>query len=160
MARIAILSKIRIALRTNVLETKINNECTVTLKKRLFHFYFESPENCVCYSQGSITVSPILKHKHVPGASATNCFTSHTWFSALLSAKTHVDTSWASSLDPWPLPSIASLPLSRPTVSFFPSSITRIPTHGSRLGWGTPILLVNTLFARTMHSSPQRYDRS
>ena len=124
---------------------KINNEYTVTLKKKktLFHFYFESQENCICCSQGSIRVSLILKRKHVPGVSTTDCFTSHAWSSVLLSGKTHVDTPRASSLDPWPLPSVALLPVPCPTVSFSPSSITHVPTRRSRLGWGAPILLVN-----------------
>lgn len=84
----------------NVLETKINNECTVTLrKKRLFFTFILKAMRTACYSQGSIIVSLILKRKHVPGASTTNCFTSHAWFSALLSGKTHVETPRASSLD-------------------------------------------------------------
>lgn len=121
----------------------------IHVKKSLFHFYFESQENCVCYSQSppaqpaSIGKSSDSQTQKVPGASTTSCVSWH--------ERCSTRTLWSIHLESAPQPhGTTDFPhrlcfhcVPYPPVSFFSSSNNWIPTPRSRLDSDATIFLVN-----------------
>lgn len=61
--------------------------------ERLFNFYFESQENCICYSKCSIKQSFCFsKTEMLLVPSTTNCLMQHSRTSTIISRHTHSDT--------------------------------------------------------------------